>query len=53
VQKFIFYSVADLQELVKCVENSEKCKTNFVGFMVENATTFVIFTSSDSGYFST
>jgi hypothetical protein len=31
--------------LVNCVENhrkSEKCKTNFVGFMVKYPTTFVI-----------
>jgi hypothetical protein len=51
---FIFFRVSILQELVKCVENrrdSEKCKTNFVGFMVENTMTFVILTSSVSGYF--
>jgi hypothetical protein len=41
-----------LRKLVKSVKNSEKCKTNFVGFMVENTTTFVILTSSDSGYFN-
>jgi hypothetical protein len=46
-----FNSVTDLQKLVKFVENSENCKMNFVGFMVANTTTFIILTSSDSGYF--
>jgi hypothetical protein len=33
------------------VENSEKCQTNFVGFMERSPTTFVILTWSDSEYF--
>jgi hypothetical protein len=46
-----FNSVLILLKLVKCVEiveNSEKCKLNFGGFMVKSTTTFLILTWSDS-----
>jgi hypothetical protein len=54
VQEYIFYSVANLQKLVKGVENRRKFRklqNQFVGFSVKNTTTFVILTWSDSGYF--
>jgi hypothetical protein len=42
-----------VQKLVKCVGIRRKFrnfKTNFVGFVVKNTTTFVILTWSGSGY---
>jgi hypothetical protein len=44
-QNLIFYSICDLLNLVnslKIIENSEKCKPNFVGFAVKNPTTLII-----------
>jgi hypothetical protein len=37
-----------MQKLVKCVEKSEKCKPDFVGFEVKNPTTFVILASASA-----
>jgi hypothetical protein len=44
-QKYISNSVAVFLILVNCVENRKKirkCKANFVGFVVNYSTTFVI-----------
>jgi hypothetical protein len=53
-QKYIFNSERTLLILVKSlqiVEKSEKCKLNFVRFLVKSTTTFVILTWSNYWYF--
>jgi hypothetical protein len=48
---FLYQLVQRIRKSLENCRNSENCKTNFVGFVLMNTTTFVIPTSSDSGYF--
>jgi hypothetical protein len=39
---------SNFEKSLKIVEKSEKCKTNFVGFVVKNPTTFLILARDSS-----